>query len=77
MKNQTEIACKMIQKKSTLNILNEKTKARNILHLFFLYIKTKILQQHENTIKSNNKINNYINHLSRLPLLKYTHTQKK
>ena len=41
MKNQTEIACKMIQKKSTLNILNEKTKARNILHLFFYILRRK------------------------------------
>ena len=32
------------------------------------------LQQHENTIKSNDKNNNYINQLLRLPLLKHTHT---
>ena len=40
---------------------------------FFFFLQ----QQHENIIKSNNKKNNYIIQLLRLPLLKYTHTQKK
>ena len=44
-------------------------------NLFFLL--NFFLQQHENIIKSNNKKNNYINQLLRLPLLKYTHTEKK
>ena len=35
------------------------------------------LQQHQNIIKSNNKNNNYMNQLLRLPLLKYTHTPRK
>ena len=44
------------------------------LNLFFLL--NFFLQQHENIIKSNNKKNNYINQLLRLPLVKYTHREK-
>ena len=45
----------------------------NKFFFFFFFF----LQQHENIIKSNNKKNSYINQLLRLPLLKYTHTEKK
>ena len=34
------------------------------------------LQQHKNIIKSNNKKNNYMNQLLRLPLLNYIQTEK-
>ena len=50
----------------------------NFILFFINFFSFKIfLQQHENMIKSNNKTNNYINQLLRLPLLKYTHTYKK
>ena len=53
-----------------------------ICFLFFFFksiffLLNFFLQQHKNIIKSNNKKNNYINQLLRLPLLKYTHTEKK
>ena len=35
-----------------------------------------MLQQRDSTVKNNNKKNNYINQLLRLPLLKHTHTEK-
>ena len=52
------------------------------LVLFFFFINQFFpfkffLQQHKNLIKGNNKKNNYMNQLLRLPLLKYTHTKRK
>ena len=45
------------------------------LKKIYFYFKF-FLQQHKNIIKSNNKKNNYMNQLLRLPLLKYTHRKK-
>ena len=41
----------------------------------FFFLLNFILQ-HKNKIKSNNKKNNYMNQLLRLPMLKYTHRKK-
>ena len=45
-----------------------------LINFFVLLIF--FLQQHKNIIKSNNKKNNHMNQLLRLPLLKYTRTEK-
>ena len=41
------------------------------------FILSFFLEQHKNIIESNNNKNNYMKQLLRLPLLKYTHTNKK
>ena len=43
--------------------------------MFRSFLISFFLQQHKNAVKSNNKNNNYINQLLRLPLLKHTHTK--
>ena len=45
--------------------------------IIFLLSKNFFLQQHENIIKSNNTKKNCMNQILRLPLLKYTHTQRE
>ena len=52
---------------------------RNLGNFYFFFLINFFLlnffySKHKNLIKSNNKKNNYMNQLLRLPLLKYTHT---
>ena len=59
-----------------LQITESKSKSTYFVNFFFFFIHfflfCEFLQQHQNAIKSNNKIN--ANQLLRLPLSKHTHT---
>ena len=47
-----------------------------MFHFDNVFSISEYLQQHENTVKSNNKSNNYINQFLRLLLLNHTHTHR-
>ena len=69
-----------LQVKKTSNVLEFLQNLKLVSTTFFFFFNVFLFKifftKHENIIKSNNKKNNYINQLLRLPLFKYTHTEK-
>ena len=58
-----------------MNRIKFSSKFKLLFQVFFSF--QEFLQQHENTVKSNNQKNNCINQLLRLLLLKYTQKTDK